>query len=171
MLSSASSFALRLARRTTASSTRITSMAAWFSSEASKGDGFVKWYDTTKGFGFITPSDGTDDIFVHHSAIHATGFRSLAEGEPVEYEFQEEEKGRKASRVTGPDGHFVQGAPRQSFEPGQRFGGGGGGGGGFGGGGYGSGGGGFGASGGGGGGFGGPGFGEPGAGWDDSGSR
>jgi cold shock CspA family protein len=47
--------------------------------------GLVKWFDSTKGFGFITPDDGSADIFVHQSEIVANGFRSLGEGEPVEY--------------------------------------------------------------------------------------
>eukprot|EP00527_Entomoneis_sp_CCMP2396_P009082 CAMPEP_0198136940 /NCGR_PEP_ID=MMETSP1443-20131203/495_1 /TAXON_ID=186043 /ORGANISM="Entomoneis sp., Strain CCMP2396" /LENGTH=133 /DNA_ID=CAMNT_0043798247 /DNA_START=149 /DNA_END=550 /DNA_ORIENTATION=- len=111
-------------------------------------EGTVKWFDTKKGFGFISPADGTEDVFVHQSVIHSTGFRSLADGEPVEMEIIEESKGRKATKVTGPDGDYVKGAPRQSFEPGSRSDGGYGGGG-FGGGGFGGGGGGFGGGGGG----------------------
>lgn len=48
--------------------------------------GEVKWFNTQKGFGFITPDDGSADVFVHQTAIYAPGFRSLAEGEKVEYE-------------------------------------------------------------------------------------
>jgi len=112
--------------------------------------GTVKWFDVRKGFGFIIPEDGSDEVFVHQSAIHAEGFRSLAEGEPVEYTTMTDPQGRsKAERVTGPDGAHVQGAPRRTFDSGfggfGRDGGGSGfGGGGFGGGGYGGGGGGFG---------------------------
>jgi cold shock CspA family protein len=75
--------------------------------------GECKWFNSKKGFGFITPKDGGDDVFVHQTAIHAQGFRSLAEKEPVEYETTIDEKGRvKAVNVTGPNGVFVQGAPR-----------------------------------------------------------
>lgn len=97
-----------------------------------KGGGTVKWFDVKKGFGFIEPSDGTPDIFVHHSVVHAKGFRSLADGEEVEYESSVDDRGRLfASSVTGPDGDFVQGAPRQFDRPfgsNDSFGGGGGGG-------------------------------------------
>ena len=81
-----------------------------------KNAGTVKFFDSTKGFGFITPTGGGDDIFVHQSAIYARGFRSLAEGEEVEFDIGEDEKrkGKKfALNVTGPNGVFVQGAPRR----------------------------------------------------------
>jgi CspA family cold shock protein len=48
--------------------------------------GTVKWFNETKGFGFITPNDGSRDVFVHHTAIQKQGFRTLAEGEPVQFE-------------------------------------------------------------------------------------
>jgi cold shock CspA family protein len=96
-------------------------------------------FNSKKGFGFITPADGSEDVFVHQSAIKAEGFRSLAEKEPVEYETVQDENGRlKAANVTGPQGGFVQGAPKPQFRSyGDRDegGGGGGGGGGYGGGG------------------------------------
>jgi cellular nucleic acid-binding protein len=65
--------------------------------------GKVKFFDTVKGFGFITPDEGGDDVFVHQSAILAQGFRSLAEGEVVEYDISEDpNKGKKfASNVSG----------------------------------------------------------------------
>jgi cold shock CspA family protein len=66
-----------------------------------------------KGFGFITPDDGSTDIFVHQSASHADGFRSLAEGERVEYSLVTENGKLKAVDVTGPGGSTVQGAPYQ----------------------------------------------------------
>ena len=81
-----------------------------------KTTGTVKFFDSTKGFGFITPSGGGEDIFVHQTAIYARGFRSLAEGEEVEFDIGEDEKrkGKKfALNVTGPNGVFVQGAPRR----------------------------------------------------------
>ena len=91
-----------------------------------KTTGKVKFFDAVKGFGFITPESGGEDIFVHQSAIYAQGFRSLAEGEPVEFDIQVDEVKKKkfASNVTGPNGAFVQGAPRResqdSFDRGSR---------------------------------------------------
>jgi protein lin-28 len=65
-----------------------------------------------KGFGFIVPDDGSKDVFVHQSAIQAEGFRSLADGEQVEFQVEEDDGGRvKATSVTGPGGINVQGAP------------------------------------------------------------
>ncbi|KAK3275267.1 hypothetical protein CYMTET_16595 [Cymbomonas tetramitiformis] len=75
--------------------------------------GTVKWFNSEKGFGFITPSDGSADLFVHQSSIHAEGFRSLAENEEVEFKVIEENGRTKAVEVTGPAGGFVQGAPRE----------------------------------------------------------
>ncbi len=63
-------------------------------------NGTVKWFNDSKGFGFITPEDGSRDCFVHHSAIHSDGFRSLAEGESVEFDLIEGEKGPAAENVT-----------------------------------------------------------------------
>jgi len=75
--------------------------------------GTCKWFNSQKGFGFLTPNDGGEDVFVHQSVIHADGFRSLAENEPVEFQIVTEESGRsKAINVTGPNGAVVQGAPR-----------------------------------------------------------
>jgi len=66
-----------------------------------------------KGFGFITPKDGSEEVFVHQSAILAEGFRSLAEKEVVEYELAKDDSGRaKAINVTGPGGSPVRGAPK-----------------------------------------------------------
>jgi len=61
--------------------------------------GTVKWFNDAKGFGFITPEDGSKDCFVHHTAIVAEGFRTLAEGDRVEFEMVEGAKGPAAGNV------------------------------------------------------------------------
>ena len=61
--------------------------------------GKVKWFNDQKGFGFITPDDGSKDLFVHHSSIQGGGFRSLGEGESVEFETEQGEKGPRAANV------------------------------------------------------------------------
>lgn len=76
--------------------------------------GVVKWFNPTKGFGFITPDNPGLDVFVHQSEIQLPGFRSLAQGEPVEYQLYDGQKGPKALKVTGPQGNQVKGAPRQT---------------------------------------------------------
>jgi len=60
--------------------------------------GTVKWFNDSKGYGFIRQNQG-DDVFVHHSAIVGDGFRTLAEGEEVEFEVQQSEKGVQATNV------------------------------------------------------------------------
>jgi CspA family cold shock protein len=61
--------------------------------------GTVKWFNDAKGFGFITPEGGGKDCFVHHTAIRAEGFKSLAEGERVEFEVVDGQKGPAAQNV------------------------------------------------------------------------
>ncbi len=62
--------------------------------------GTVKWFDAAKGFGFITPEDGSKDIFVHHSAITGSGYKSLDEGQRVQYSVQDGPKGPSAADVS-----------------------------------------------------------------------
>jgi len=61
--------------------------------------GTVKWFNADKGFGFITNDDGTEDAFVHYSAIESSGYRSLAENQRVEFEVTQGAKGPQAERV------------------------------------------------------------------------
>lgn len=66
---------------------------------AQRETGTVKWFNDQKGFGFIARPDGLKDVFVHHSAILGTGYKSLKEGENVEFEVQEGQKGPTAVNV------------------------------------------------------------------------
>lgn len=62
--------------------------------------GTVKWFNDSKGFGFIAPEDGSSDVFVHYSAISSNGFRSLQEGQRVSFEVVQGPKGSQASGVS-----------------------------------------------------------------------
>lgn len=61
--------------------------------------GTVKWFNESKGYGFITPQDGSDDVFVHYSAIKLDGFKTLAQGQNVEFESKKGPKGPQATEV------------------------------------------------------------------------
>ena len=93
--------------------------------------GTVKWFNSEKGFGFITPEEGGKDLFVHHSAIQGSGFKTLDEGESVEFDVVQGQKGPAAENVTRLGG----GIPGSGGGGGGGYGGGGGGRGGSGGGG------------------------------------
>jgi CspA family cold shock protein len=62
-------------------------------------EGKVKWFSDQKGYGFITPEDGSKDVFVHHSAIQGTGFRTLSENDAVQYDVEQGPKGLRAANV------------------------------------------------------------------------
>ena len=62
-------------------------------------NGTVKWFNNAKGFGFIVPEQGNDDIFVHYSSVEGEGFKALNEGQPVEYEVETGPKGLHAVTV------------------------------------------------------------------------
>ncbi len=61
--------------------------------------GTVKWFSDQKGYGFVTPEDGSKDLFVHHTAIQGEGFKSLSEGQQVEFEVAQGPKGPQATNV------------------------------------------------------------------------
>ncbi len=62
--------------------------------------GTVKWFNDAKGFGFIAPKDGSADVFVHFSVVEGSGFKSLQEGQAVQFEAQKGAKGMQATKVT-----------------------------------------------------------------------
>lgn len=62
--------------------------------------GTVKWFNADKGFGFIAPDDGSADVFAHFSAINSNGYRSLDEGDKVEYDVEQGPKGLQASNIS-----------------------------------------------------------------------
>jgi CspA family cold shock protein len=61
--------------------------------------GTVKWFNDAKGFGFITPDDGSKDVFAHYSAIASSGFKSLQEGQKITFDVIDEPKGKQASNI------------------------------------------------------------------------
>ena len=63
-------------------------------------NGTVKWFDATKGFGFITPEDGSKDVFAHHSGINGDGYKSLAENQEVTFDVVQGDKGLQATNIT-----------------------------------------------------------------------
>ena len=66
---------------------------------ASKGKGRVLWFNDSKGYGFITPDDGSEDLFAHFSAITMNGFKTLKEGEKVTFDVTQGQKGKQASNI------------------------------------------------------------------------
>ena len=82
-----------------------------------KYTGVCKWFNSAKGFGFIAVDGNNEDVFVHQSEIHAQGFRSLGEGEKLEFEIVAQDNGKKkAIKVTGPNGDYVKGQERPPMQ-------------------------------------------------------
>jgi CspA family cold shock protein len=73
---------------------------AFFQESAMRTSGKVKWFNDAKGFGFITPDGDDKDCFVHYSSIQGNGFKTLAEGEPVEFDLVQGQKGPAAENVS-----------------------------------------------------------------------
>jgi CspA family cold shock protein len=65
-------------------------------------EGTVKWFNDSKGFGFITPDDGGDDLFAHFSEINMSGFKTLTEGQKVTFDVTQGQKGMQASNIQAP---------------------------------------------------------------------
>ena len=78
--------------------------------------GKVKWFSNKKGYGFITPSDSEKDIFIHHSGITGEGYKSLYEGQDVEFEIIQGQKGDQAVNLTKKDGSPRERRPKRSEE-------------------------------------------------------
>jgi CspA family cold shock protein len=70
--------------------------------EEGMATGTVKWFNDAKGYGFITPDDGGEDLFAHFSAIQMNGFKTLKEGQKVQFEVVQGPKGKQASNITAP---------------------------------------------------------------------
>jgi CspA family cold shock protein len=70
-----------------------------FIKEVAMATGTVKWFNDSKGFGFITPDDGSEDLFAHFSAINMGGFKTLKEGQKVQFEVSQGPKGKQASNI------------------------------------------------------------------------
>ncbi|KAK3098227.1 hypothetical protein FSP39_017401 [Pinctada imbricata] len=84
-----------------------------FANGGGRRRGRCKWFNVAKGWGFVTPDDGQQDVFVHQSVIHKAGFRSLDDGEEVEFESKPSDKGVEATFVCGPQGTECRGSSRR----------------------------------------------------------
>ena len=80
--------------------------------------GTVKWFNNAKGYGFIVPESGGEDVFVHYSTIDGNGFKTLKEGQAVQYEASESPRGVQTTRVMGEDGEMQEtAAPLEAAAP------------------------------------------------------
>ncbi len=75
---------------------------SYYLKDAFMATGTVKWFNDSKGFGFITPDDGGEDLFAHFSAIQMNGFKTLKEGQKVQFEVTQGPKGKQASNIQAP---------------------------------------------------------------------
>jgi cold shock protein len=79
---------------------RAASAGLWLREGKQMATGVVKWFNDAKGYGFITPDDGGEDLFAHFSAIQVSGFKTLKEGQKVAFEVVQGPKGKQASNIT-----------------------------------------------------------------------
>ncbi|GAB5034740.1 glycine-rich protein [Nannochloropsis oceanica] len=84
-----------------------TAARAFSSTTPTVHQGTVRAFDSRRGYGFITPEDGSDDVFLHQTQIRRVGFRFVQAGEAVEFQMVQGDKGRKAINVTGPGGEVL----------------------------------------------------------------
>jgi len=102
--------------------TSFMSQYALATTKSVKVTGVCKWWDHKKGFGFITLDDGSDDVFVHQTNIQTDGFRSLGEGEALEFTVELVDGRKTALNVTGPNGVQVKGVTREQRDRRGKFG-------------------------------------------------
>jgi CspA family cold shock protein len=80
---------------------RSSDLRKYLREDRTMATGTVKWFNDAKGFGFITPDDGGEDLFAHFSAIQMAGFKSLKEGQKVQFDVVQGPKGKQASNIQG----------------------------------------------------------------------